>query len=117
VVLHAVGAGAVPSERTGIARFLDRLALVAGAAQAVVARGVEAKRAGVAALLDGPAGVAAFVGHAIVARAVVAEWTRSHFREGAHWLLGQRCTGTQQHPGSDQQDLMHLWNSEPVLGC
>ena len=93
-MLHAVGAGAVPAERAGITRFLDRLALVAGTAQAVVAGGVEAKRAGVAALLDGSAGVAAFAGHAVVARAVVAEWTRTHFREGAHRLLSQRCTGT-----------------------
>ena len=67
---------------------MDRFALVAGAAEAVAAGGVEAQGTAVVALFDCALDIAAAARHAVVARGVVAQGTPSHFREGSHRLLG-----------------------------
>jgi hypothetical protein len=86
--LHAVGARAEPTQRAAVAGLLDRLAVVSGAAEAVVVGGEETEWAAFATLLDCAAGVAAAAWHAVIAGAVVAQGAASHFREGEDRLLG-----------------------------
>ena len=75
----------------------DGLAVVAGAAHAVAAGGIEAQWAAAATLLQGPTGVAAAGGHAVTAGAVIPQGARAHFREGLHRLLGQRRSKASRH--------------------
>ena len=78
---------------------MDGFPAIAWAADAVVARAIETKRAAVACFLQGSAGIAALGGHAVAARAVVPQWTPSQFWEGANRLLrqhGKRREGNQE---------------------
>ena len=83
-----LGLAEVEPQRAGVAALMDRFALVAGAAEAVAAGGVEAQGTAVVALFDCALDIAAAARHAVVARGVVAQGTPSHFREGSHRLLG-----------------------------
>jgi hypothetical protein len=85
--LEAVTPGAVVTQRAGVPRFLDRLAVTGGATDAVVAGGIKTQGAATA-LLDRAAGVATARRNAVAPGAVVAERATAHLRKGLHRLLG-----------------------------
>ena len=92
--LDAVTSGAVVPQRAGVSRFLDRLAVIGRATDAVVAGGLKTQGAA-ATLLKRAPGVATARGHAIAPGAVVPERATTNLWEGLHGLLGHQESGSE----------------------